>query len=269
VTRGRVLLALVLCAATLSGCAARVPPRPSGTAAADPTAVDAFTRAIASCKGLRTVTGELRLSGRAGGERLRGTLHAGLAAPASIRFEGVAPFGQPFFILAARDNRGTLLLPRDNRVLKDAAVSDVVGRLTGVSLSARDLRLVLTGCLSEGAQASDGKTYPGGWQTVTVAGDAGASAITAYLRLVNGTPVVAAADHGDWRIDYANHLNGFPRSVRIRSADAGTIDITAVIESLEVNTDIDDRAFDVTVPAAALPMTLEDLRSVAPLRETK
>jgi hypothetical protein len=260
---------VVLCAATVAGCAARVPPRPAGAATADPTAVDAFTQATAACKGLKTMTGALRLSGRAGTERLRGTLLTGLAAPASVRFEGVAPFGQPFFILAARDNRGTLFLPRDNRVLKDAAVPDVVGRLTGVTLSAPDLRFVLTGCLAEGVTATDGKSFPGGWQSVTLAGDGVNVPMTAYLRTMNGTRVVVAADRGEWRLDYANHLSGFPRSVRIRSAEGGTIDLSAVVDELEINTGIDDKAFDVTVPPTAAPMTLDDLRAVAPLRERK
>jgi outer membrane lipoprotein-sorting protein len=51
--------------------------------------------------------------------------------------------------------------------------------------------------------------------------------------------------------------------VRIRSI-AGDVDMTAVIEDLSINTTIDSRAFDVTVPPDAIPMTLDDLRSVVP-----
>ena len=259
---------MVIIATSVSACAARVPPRPSGASADDPTAVDAFTQATASCKGLRTFTSALRLSGRVGDERLRGTLLTGLAAPASVRFEAVAPFGQPVFILAGRNNRATLFLPRENRVLTDAALPTVLERLTGVNLSGGDLRLVLTGCLSETAAAADGKRWPNGWQAVTIAGASGDS-ITAYLRVVGGRPVVAAADHGAWRVDYADHANGFPRSVRLRSASGAAIDLTAAIDELQVNAGIEDAAFDVAVPAGARPMTLEDLKSVAPLRETK
>jgi hypothetical protein len=66
-------LALAACALTLASCAARPPARPTGTATPDPTAVDAFTQATRACAGLRTLTAELRLSGRAGREKLRGT----------------------------------------------------------------------------------------------------------------------------------------------------------------------------------------------------
>ena len=263
------LIAVVMCAAGLAACAARVPPRPTGAATADPTAIDAFTAATAPCKGLRSMSGALRLSGRAGTEKLRGTLLSGLDAPASIRFEAVAPFGAPGFILAGRDNRATLFIPRENRVLRDAEVPALLERLTGLNLSASDLRLVITGCLTESATPADGKTFAGNWQSVTLAGQGTSGAITAYLRPVNGTRVIVAADYGSWRIDYTNHLNGYPRSVRIRSAESGTIDLTAVVDQLEINAGIDPSAFTVTVPANAANMSLDDLRSVAPLREKK
>jgi hypothetical protein len=254
---------LVACAATLAACAARAPARPTGPATPDPTAIDAFTQSIRQCAGLKTVTAELRLSGRAGQERLRGTLHTGLAAPASLRVEAVAPFGQPFFILAGRDNRATLLLPRDDRVLIDAPVPDVLERLTGLSLSAADLRLILTGCLSETPNPANGRAFARDWRAVDLA-----AGIVAYLRPIDGTPVVVAADHGDWRVDYAMHRNGFPRQVRIRSV-AGDVDMTAALEQVEVNTAIDPRAFEVVAPAGAAPITLDHLRSVVPLRATQ
>ena len=264
---------VVTLAVVLTACAARTPPRPTGSQTPDPTAADAFTRATKSCIGLKTVTGELRLSGRAGDEGIRGTLLTGLAAPASIRFEAVAPFGAPVFILAGRDNRATLLFPRDNRVLPDAAVSEILGRITGLSLSATDLRLILTGCLVENPQPSDGRAWPGGWKAITLVPSPSTSltagpstppsAINAYLKNVNGAPALVAADYGEWLIDYTNHQNGFPRNVRIRS---GTVNISAAIEQLEINTAIDDRAFAVDIPPNAERLSLENLRSVAPLR---
>lgn len=262
-------VALAAGAVVLTACAARAPLRPSGTGIPDPTALDAFVQATRTCAGLQTVTTEIRLSGRVGRERMRGTLLTGLAAPASMRFEAVAPFGPPIFILAGRDNRATLLLPRDNRVLVDAAVPDVLERLTGLSLAANDLRVILTGCLVEQQPPTEGRRWPNGWRSVTVGRE-----ITAYLRDVSGQPVVTAADHGRWRIDYANHLNGWPRQVRIRSAEAGNsgaqstpmIDLTAALDQLEINTGIDEKAFVVDPPAGAIPITLDDLRAVAPLR---
>ena len=128
-------------------CATRIPPRPVGTPTADPTAGDAFVTATAACKGFRSIEGELSLSGRAGGERVRGRILTGLEGGGAVRLEAVAPFGAPFFVLAGRNERATLVLPREHRVLKDTGVAEVLERLTGLTLGADDLRLILSGCL--------------------------------------------------------------------------------------------------------------------------
>jgi hypothetical protein len=254
----------------LSACAARVPQRPAGTATPDPTAADAFMTATASCRGFRSLEGELALSGRAGGERVRGRVLTGLESGGAVRLEAVAPFGAPFFILAGRDERATLLLPRERRVLKDTAVSDVLGRITGLSLGANDLRLVLSGCLAEQPSPSEGRQWPGGWQAVTIGPER-----VAYLRTMSGRAVLVAADYGPWHVDYSGHAAGFPRVVRVRSAsragvekaEADAIDITARLEQLDTNTQINPRAWVVEIPSDAEPMTLDELRSIAPLAE--
>lgn len=248
----------------LSACAARTPPRPAGTPAPDPTAADAFTTATASCHGFRSIEGELSLSGRAGGERVRGRIITGLEAGGLVRLEAVAPFGAPFFILAGRSERATLVLPRERRVLKDTGVADVLERITGLALGADDLRLILSGCLIDKAAPSDGRQWGGGWQAVTI----GPGRI-AYLRTQSGRPVLIAADYGSWRVDYSGHAAGFPRIVRVRRSGDTAIDITARIEQLEVNTQINPRAWDVAIPSDADPMTLDELRSIAPLAERK
>lgn len=226
--------------------------------------------ATASCRGFRSLEGELALSGRAGGERVRGRVLTGLESGGAVRLEAVAPFGAPFFILAGRDERATLLLPRERRVLKDTAVSDVLGRITGLSLGANDLRLVLSGCLAEQPSPSEGRQWPGGWQAVTIGPER-----VAYLRTMSGRAVLVAADYGPWHVDYSGHAAGFPRVVRVRSAsragvekaEADAIDITARLEQLDTNTPINPRAWVVEIPSDAEPMTLDELRSIAPLAE--
>ena len=101
---------------------------------------------------------------------------------------------------------------------------------------------------------------PGGWQAVTLAGDGADVPITAYLRTINGTRVVVAADHGEWRVDYAQSSQRLPRSVRIRSADGRHDRLTAVVDELEINAAIDDKAFEVTVHQC-VAMTLDDLQA--------
>jgi hypothetical protein len=258
--------ALFLCVSLWlsAGCAASLPKRPQGPGAQNAAALAAFGEATRSCIGLKTLTAEIRLSGRAAGERLRGTLHAGFGTPAALRLEAVAPFGPPVFILAGRNNRATLFFPRDNRVLSDVALADVLDRLTALRLSADDLRLVLTGCLVERATPTDGRTWNGDWSAVALTPD-----VTAYLQQRNGSVVVAAADYGPWLIDYADHLSGWPRTVRIRSKEPGQVDATARLDQLDVNTGLEDRAFDIEIPADVERITLNDLRAIAPLRELR
>jgi hypothetical protein len=256
----------------ISSCATRTPPRPAGTSTPDPTAADAFAAATSACTGFRSIEGELALSGRAFNERVRGRVLTGLEAGGHVRLEAPAPFGAPFFILAGRAEKATLILPRERRVLRDTSVAAVLERLTGLLLGADDLRLIVSGCLVDRATPADGRQWPGGWQAVTIGPER-----VAYLRSVQGRPTLVAADYGPWHVDYSQHTGGFPRMVRVRSAEARadprgvnvdrSVDITARVEQLEVNTQINPRAWDVEVPADADPMTLDDLRSIAPLRD--
>ena len=252
----------LLVALAFSACAAKTPPRPVGTPTPDPTAADAFVTATAACKGFRSIEGELSLSGRAGAERVRGRILTGLESGGAIRLEAVAPFGAPFFILAGRNERATLVLPREHRVLTDTAVADVLERLTGLTLGADDLRLILSGCLVERADPSEGRQWGGGWRAVTIGPER-----VAYLRVQNGQSVLIAADYGPWRIDYSAHAVGFPRVVRVRRSGDTALDITARVEQLQVNTPINPRAWSVDVPPDAEPMNLDELRSIAPLAE--
>ncbi len=191
---------------------------------------------------------------------MRGRVIAGLAAGGHVRLEGLAPFGPPVFILAARSETATLLLPRERRVLRDTPVAAVVERLTGLPLGGDDLRDALTACVGAGA-AADGRAWSGGWLGVTMP-----DARTVLLRRQDGRWQVTAVEAGAWRADYREFLNGFPRVVRLRTDD-GRVDIEARVQQLEVNTAIDEAAFAVDVPGDADPMTLDDLRAVAPLRE--
>ena len=256
-------LSFVICYSLfVIACATHLPSRPAGSPTADPTAADAFATATAACKGFRSIEGELSLSGHAGSERVRGRILTGLESGGAVRLEAVAPFGAPFFILAGRNEKATLVLPRDHRVLRDTAVADVLERLTGLSLGADDLRSIVSGCLVDQASPSDGKQWPGGWRAVTIGPER-----VAYTRVINGQTLLAAADYGKWRVDYSEHASGFPRVVRVRRAGDNEIDITARIEQLEVNTQINPKAWLVDVPSDADPMTLDELRSIAPLAE--
>jgi hypothetical protein len=91
----------------------------------------------AACRGVRTLTAELALAGRAGPDKLRGRVQAGFTRPSAMRLEGVAPFGPPAFILVARDRTATLVLPRESGVLRGAQADEILGALVAWRLARR------------------------------------------------------------------------------------------------------------------------------------
>jgi hypothetical protein len=215
------------------------------------------------------MTAELGLSGRAGRQKLRGRVIAGFARPASMRLEGVAPFGPPAFILAARDGTAVLLLPRDTpHVLRGAKPEEILGALTGVSLAPADLQAILTGCVMPTPRAVAGRLHTNGWASIDLMGGA-----TLYLqpvpvgRALSGPPwMIRAAKRAGWQIEYPAWANGFPQSVRLQSnQSASMVDLSASLSQVETNKDLEDAAFTVNVPPGAESITLDELRENGPL----
>jgi outer membrane lipoprotein-sorting protein len=217
----------------------------------------------AACSGVRTLTAEIGMSGHAGRQKLRGRVVAGFARPASMRLEGVAPFGPPAFILVARGMNATLLLPRDEpRVLRGAQPQDLLGALTGVTLGPADLQAILTGCVVPAPTATDARRHANGWASVDLSGGA-----TLYLQPAGqNTWTVRAAKRDGWQIEYPSWSGSFPQQVRLQSTQPSVnVDLTASLSQIETNKDLEDAAFNVNVPPDADPITLDELRTAGPL----
>lgn len=240
---------------------------PSGAGAPFPEFAAAYGEATAECRIVRTMTVRLGVSGRAGTTRLRGRIDAGLAAPAQIRLEGFPPlnFGaKPFFVMVARGNEATLLLPRDERVLRGSPPAAIVEALAGVPLGPAELRAVLTGCGLISGDASAGRLYPNGWAALDVAGDT-----TVFLRQIEGQWRVAAARRAALTVHYADFTSGRAATVRVwtGSADgsAGAAELTLKMSDVEIDVPLESAVFDLAVPPDAMPLTLEELRRAGPL----
>ena len=139
----------------------------------------------------------IALSGQAGEANLRGRVRGALARPASLRLEGLAPFGAPRFILVAHPDAAVLVLPRARRVVSEASAAELLDALAGVALGPADFGAVLTGCLMPNPQPHAARTYGRRWIGVDLDGGA-----TLYLRTINGAPVIAAGtrDGLSWSI---------------------------------------------------------------------
>lgn len=256
-----------LLAGVVAGCAGRTVSLPTGEGEPFPGYASAWNEATGGCREIRALAAELSISGRVGSQRLRGRVLAGLAAPDRIRLEAVAPFGAPVFILAADGPSATLLLPRDNRVLRGEPPSAILSALVGLDLGADDLLAILSGCAAPHAEATGGRLFSSGWARIDLSGGA-----TAYLRREGGAGwrVLAGSRRAlafDYEIDHAI----VPRAVHLRAeATGGTAaDIRIGLSDVALNQRYGSEVFAVRVPADAAPISLGALREAGPLGERR
>jgi outer membrane lipoprotein-sorting protein len=263
-TRG---LALAAALAVWSAACATAPLRlPSGpfTPLADPGPI--VNEAFGHCDGIQTLTAALALSGRAGRQRLRGRVHAGFERPDAVRLEGVAPFGPPVFILAARGSESTLLLPRDDRVLRDAPPASIIAALAGVDVSPGDLRSLLAGCPGATTEVTEAKSFGPDWVSLTLSDGS-----TAWLRRTASGWRLVAGTRGPLSYEMTEYAGRTPGRVRLRTdphaAPASPIvDLTVRPSQVETNVSLPGDAFTVDVPPQAVGITLDELRESGPLR---
>ena len=248
----------------LSACGAKRVALPTDPGAPFPDFAAVHAELSRACSGVRTLTAELSLSGRAGDEKLRGRVHAGFERPASMRLEGVAPFGPPAFILVTRGGDATLLLPRDERVVRGARADAILGALTGVSLAPADLQAILTGCVVPTPRATGGRLHPNGWASIDLDGGA-----TLFLQRQGPTWQLRAARRSPWEVEYTAAAGALPSTVVLHADDPVRVDLNASIGQIETNVDLDAAAFTVTVPASAQPLSLDALRASGPLRDSQ
>jgi len=251
-----------------SACAARRIAIPTDQGAFLPDYAQIHAQLSAACAGVRTMTAELGLSGRAGSQNLRGRVIAGFEQPDSMRLEGVAPFGGPVFILAARGAMATLWLPRDGRVVREPRASEILAALTGVRLAPGDLLAMLTGCVEPSPRATNGRRHANGWASIDLEN------ARLFLEPQEGPTtdnrqptmwVLRVARSFDWQFEYTAWQGAFPQTVRLR-ADDGSVDLAVTLSQIETNVPIDAAAFTVDVPPGTSELTVDELRQAGPLR---
>jgi hypothetical protein len=259
--RAAAVLLLVAAAACARGGALKLP---TGAGVPFPGFDSAWEQATAECRTVTSITAVLGLSGKAGRTKLRGRIEAGLAERSRIRLDGFPPVmfgGKPFFTLVGEGNEATLVLPRDERVLRGATPVDIVEALAGVPLAPDDLRRVLAGCGVHRGEPSNARSFENGW----AAADAGEGIV--YLRQTEGRWRIVAGTRGELTLEYSEFAEGRPGRVRIRTAADGgePSDLNLRLSQVEVNVPIDAAAFEVEVPPAYAPLTLDELRRAGPL----
>jgi hypothetical protein len=255
-----------VCLLFLAACAPRPPTLPTGTGTPFPEFASAYQQATESCRGVKTITASMGMSGKAGNTKLRGRIDAGFAAPGRARLEGIPPFGKPVFVLVADQGKGTLVLTRDDRVLRDAPPEQIVEALAGVALSPDDLRTVISGCGFADGEPTGGtilNQHQNEWLTLTF------HQSVIYLVRRGGTWHVVAARRGPVTVNYANYDSGRPEVVDIRAESQGraAANIRLRLSDVDVNTTLDPKTFDITadLPDHPVPLTIDELRRAGPL----
>jgi hypothetical protein len=238
---------------------------PSGTGAPFPEFASAYSQATEQCHNLHGLTAVLSISGRAGQQRLRGRVDAGLEAPGRIALEGVAPWGKPFFVLSAAGNESTLVLPRDGRFLRGAPPAAIIEALTGIQIAPDELLMALGGCAFYVGSISEGRAFGKEWASV----DAGAA--TVWLRMLGGKWREAAGQKGPLTVYYSDFSDGRAERLRLmmKTPDGATADIILRVSQLELDKPLDPAVFKLEIPAGAQPLTLEELRRAGPLGPQK
>jgi hypothetical protein len=270
ISRSRLARAVVCLVAGLgtASCGASLMKLPAGPGAPAADARDALNQATDVCRTIKTFTAESSVSGSVGGRGLRARLNIGLQAPDSARLEAIGPFARLLFTFAASGDSATLVLHDDDRVLRNGQAAAVLEALTGVPVDAADLREALTGCASSEAVAGEARQLGDDWRTLQI------GSTTLYLRREPRTApwrLVAAvhrpADRGEWRAEYRDFVDGLPQRVRLASSDVDRFDLRLAISGIELNPPLSPAAFEVRIPAAARPITLDELRRAGPLRD--
>jgi hypothetical protein len=239
---------VVLCLVCAAACGTPRVVLPTGGGTPFPESTSAYNEATAECRAIKTMSASLALSGRAGSTKLSARIDAGFAGPDRLRLEGfprVAFGGKPFFVLVARDGHATLVLTRDASVLRGAPPAAIVEALAGIALDPAELRAVVSGCGLGPAPPGEGRAFPNGWAAVE-SGDT-----TVFLRQIDGR----------WRVAAARRA---PLSVAAAQG-AVTADIRLRLSQVEIDVPLVEAAFEADVPAAAAPITLEELRKAGPL----
>lgn len=260
--RRAAVISLAFTVVLVTACGGRAMRLPTDTGTALPEFSSIHADLTETCRSLRTLVTVLSLSGRAGGQRLAGSLHAGFRAPDDLRMEH--EYGTTLFVLTSSEGEATLFLPRENRVVVDQPTADILGALTGVSLGAADLLAVVTGCVVPSPSAVAGRVHENGWASIDLEGGA-----RTFLQRVDGQWRVRAARRNGLQVEYPEWpaSSPVPTRVAIRAEEPVRVDLRASVTQADLNGALTDAVFVNPAPAGAVPLSIDELRRSGPLRE--
>lgn len=246
-----------------SGCAARVFTPPTGPAEPFADAPAVWSQVTAACRDAQRYVAQLRVRGWVGSrdQPIASTLNVAVTRTDDVYLEAEV-VGIRVLQMAGQAGQSTIVFPRDDRFLR-APTRDIVAALTGLQWGSRELLDVLTGCVATAEGAVTGARIGASLRV-----DLSPSA-RAWLRERGGQWQLEAAQIGDWTVEYDLYDGRWPSHVRVTSAGATPLDLRFTVSQINVNVDLPATTFTLNVPERFVSMTIEELRSIGPLRERK
>ncbi len=254
-------LAWVLPVVFATGCAARVFTPPTGPGEPFADAPQVWAQVTERCRGAQRYVAQLRVQGWVGSrdQRIAQTLNGAVTRTDDIYLE-LRILGSTAFQMAGAAGQATFVMPRDARGLH-APTRDIVAALTGLQWGGRELIDVLTGCVATPAAVVTGERLGPDLQVAVAPGT------TSWLRERDGRWQIRAARTDRLLIEYRLHDGGWPSSVRVTATGEAPLDLQFSLSQIRINDVLDAGTFRLTVPDHYLPMTLDELRSIGPLRD--
>jgi hypothetical protein len=248
----RVAVAAVFLAAAACGRPIFVPPSGPG-APADGSS--AWTEATGVCRSAKSISATIRVSGRAGSQRIW-PLSVDTAVTGGDVYMGATAAGRSVFILAGSSTAATLWLRRENRVVR-APAGKILEAILGIEVAPDRLLAVLTGCATRDLQPTAAATFE-----KLLAVDTGDGRV--YLEQHDNRWRTRAAELQGFRLEYRWRQLRWPEKIWIWSTPGrepvATVDVT--VEDAGLDPVLPSGVFNAPSGAAgADPMTLEELRS--------
>jgi hypothetical protein len=229
---------------------------PAGPGRPAPDAPAAWAEVTRHCAPLQSYSAALRVSGRVGDARVWPIgLETAILGDQSI-YLGATAAGQSVFVLAGTGDQATLWLRREQRTVT-AAPAAIMEALLGMAVTPADLLGVLTACVARTSSPTSAEHH-GGLLAIEAGG------VRSYLEQRGGRWQVRAAQTRAFTVEYAPVLNPLPEELWLWPA-AGARAPAALhltVTDAHLNESVPPAVFRVPAgAAAALPMTLEDLKS--------
>jgi hypothetical protein len=256
---------LLTCALAAGACAVRGFVPPAGTTVAFPGAASAWEEATARCRGAQLFVAAIRINGWVG-SRSNGipsaTMGTAVTRTNDIYLDIVPSFGGTYLQLAGRDGEATFLLLRDRRFAQEPA-REILEALTGLRWTPLDLLDVMSGCVAP-LEVSVRGERTGPFVHIPLSPTA-----EVWLRQVDEQWRVVAGRRDGRLIEYRQFEGVWPSDVRVTASEPAPLDLRFQLSQLQVNTDLPSSMFDLAVPSGFVSLTLEELRSIGPLRDIR